>query len=202
MSKPYRAWVAAAAVAPLLASLHAPRVLAETVVVGDQVQVRQTDVAQPKRGSSMAQVQKSFGEPRERHPTVGTPPITRWDYEHFAVFFEKDLVIDTVVPGSSSSGGTPDAGPSATPVNAPDSAPEAAPIPAAAPPAAGPALDAAGIPLHQPDPVQPAAAAAPGSAPAATEASAPAAAQAPGTQAASTPKGGTDVPLSNVSLHH
>jgi hypothetical protein len=198
MSKPYRAWVAAAAAAALLASLHVPRVLAETVVIGDEVKVRQTDVASPKRGMSMAQVQKHFGEPRERHPTVGTPPITRWDYDHFAVFFEKDLVIDAVVPGAAGAGGgSGDAGPSATPV----SAPEAAPIPAATPTAAGPALDAAGIPLHQPEPIQPAAAT-PATAPATTQASAPAASPAAAPHAAAgTPKG-TDVPLSNVSLHH
>ena len=34
-----------------------------------------------------------------RHPTVGQPPITRWDYNGFAVFFEHDRVIDAVVTG-------------------------------------------------------------------------------------------------------
>jgi hypothetical protein len=32
-----------------------------------------------------------------RHPTVGAPPITRWDYNGFSVVFEKDRVIDSVV---------------------------------------------------------------------------------------------------------
>jgi hypothetical protein len=114
MTRSYRLWAPVAAAAALLGSTYASGVLAETLVVNDQVMVRQTDVARPKRGMSMAQVQKSFGEPRERHATVGTPPITRWDYDHFAVFFEKDLVIDSVVPGSPS-------------------VPAAAPIPAQAP---------------------------------------------------------------------
>src|SRR6185312_1734314 len=109
MSKPYGPWVAAAAAATLLASFHSLPVSAETIVVGDPVQVGQTEVPHPRRGVSMAQVEKRFGEPRERHPAVGTPPITRWDYEHFAVFFEKDLVIDAVVPGSTA--GSPDAAP-------------------------------------------------------------------------------------------
>lgn len=170
MFKPYRPWVAAAAAATLLASLNAPPVSAETIVVGDQVTVRQTDVPHPRRGLSMAQVQKQFGEPRERHPTVGTPPITRWDYDTFAVFFEKDLVIDAVVPGTTSPSSP------AAPSDTPSPAPEAAPIPATAPAAAPQTVEAAGA--------QPA----PGPAPAAA------------LKAGSSPK--SDVPLSDVSLHH
>jgi hypothetical protein len=102
MTKTSRLWIPVAATTAMLGVAYASGVLAETIVVNDQVSVRQTEIPRPKRGMSMAEVQKSFGEPRERHPTVGTPPITRWDYEHFAVFFEKDLVIDAVVPGDTS----------------------------------------------------------------------------------------------------
>ncbi len=42
-------------------------------------------------------MEKHFGAPVNRHPTVGAPPITRWDYNGFSVFFEKDRVIDSVV---------------------------------------------------------------------------------------------------------
>jgi len=82
--------------------------LAETIVVNDQVQVRETQLDRPKRGSSMSEVEKRFGAPATRHPAVGgasphQPPITRWDYNGFAVFFERDRVIDSVVTG----GGTP-----------------------------------------------------------------------------------------------
>lgn len=127
-----RPWVAAAAAAALLASFTGPPACAETIVVGDQVTVRHTDVPHPKRGMSMAQVEKHFGEPRERHPTVGTPPITRWDYDSFAVFFEKDLVIDAVVPGATLA---PGSAPAAAPIQAaaPAAAPATAPAPAAAP---------------------------------------------------------------------
>jgi hypothetical protein len=31
---------------------------------------------------------------------VGKPPITRWDYPGFSVFFEGDRVIDTVATSS------------------------------------------------------------------------------------------------------
>lgn len=58
----------------------------------------------PQRGERMAEVLKQFGAPAVKHPTVGghepkRPPITRWDYPDFAVIFEKDIVVDTVVPG-------------------------------------------------------------------------------------------------------
>jgi outer membrane protein assembly factor BamE (lipoprotein component of BamABCDE complex) len=73
--------------------------LADTIVVNDQVQIRESQIDRPKRGSTMADVEKHFGAPLTRHPTVGSPPITRWDYNGFAVVFERDRVIDAVVTG-------------------------------------------------------------------------------------------------------
>ena len=73
--------------------------LADTVVVNDQVQVRETQLDRPKRGSTRGEVEKHFGAPLTRHPTVGKPPITRWDYSNFSVFFEHDRVIHAVVTG-------------------------------------------------------------------------------------------------------
>ncbi|MBV8783335.1 MAG: hypothetical protein JOZ67_04020 [Gammaproteobacteria bacterium] len=71
--------------------------LAETVVVNDQVQVRESALQRPKRGISMSDVERQFGAPLSKHDTVGQPPITRWDYNGFCVVFEKDRVIDSVV---------------------------------------------------------------------------------------------------------
>ncbi|HEY2275415.1 MAG TPA: hypothetical protein VGH61_07940 [Steroidobacteraceae bacterium] len=76
--------------------------LADTVVVNDQVQVRESQVDRPKRGVTMDEVAKRFGAPVTRHETVGggsaqRPPITRWDYNGFSVFFEGDRVIHSVV---------------------------------------------------------------------------------------------------------
>lgn len=73
--------------------------LADTVVVGDKIQVRESQLPTPKRGITMSEVEKHFGAPTEKHPTVGQPPITRWDYNGFAVVFERDRVIDSVVTG-------------------------------------------------------------------------------------------------------
>jgi hypothetical protein len=69
---------------------------AETLVVNDQVTLRDSTVDRPKRGSTMSEVEKRFGAPVEKHPTVGQPPITRWDYAGFSVFFEHDRVIHAV----------------------------------------------------------------------------------------------------------
>jgi hypothetical protein len=81
----------------LLGCALAGTAAAETIVVNDQVQVAPSQVDRPKRGSTMGDVEKHFGAPVNRHPTVGQPPITRWDYNGFSVFFEKDRVIDAVV---------------------------------------------------------------------------------------------------------
>jgi hypothetical protein len=50
----------------------------------------------PGRGMSMAQVEQKFGAPAERVPAVGHPPITRWVYPGFVVYFEYDHVVHAV----------------------------------------------------------------------------------------------------------
>jgi hypothetical protein len=82
----------ALALAPLWGSLAA----SETIIVDDQVQVLPSNVNRPARGSTMTTVEAKFGAPQARHDAVGIPPITRWDYAGFSVFFEKDRVIDAV----------------------------------------------------------------------------------------------------------
>jgi len=50
----------------------------------------------PDRGTSMEQVQARYGAPVSRSPAVGEPPITRWEYPDFIVYFEHALVIHSV----------------------------------------------------------------------------------------------------------
>jgi hypothetical protein len=55
----------------------------------------------PARGLSMAEVERRFGAPSQKHPAVGGnkpqhPPITRWTYPEFSVYFEHSTVIDSV----------------------------------------------------------------------------------------------------------
>lgn len=57
--------------------------------------------ALPPKGMSRAAVSSQFGQPHTRHAPVGggsprQPPITRWDYAGFSVFFEYDHVVDAV----------------------------------------------------------------------------------------------------------
>jgi hypothetical protein len=79
---------------------HSRAAHAELVVDDGRVAVAPTNTPQPARGALMKTVEKQFGAPANRHPTVGKPPITRWDYPGFSVFFEGDRVIDSVATGS------------------------------------------------------------------------------------------------------
>jgi hypothetical protein len=56
----------------------------------------QTASDRPKSGTTMANVEKTYGMPAQRHEAVGQPPITRWDYPTFSVYFENDRVIHAV----------------------------------------------------------------------------------------------------------
>lgn len=60
----------------------------------------------PARGLSMAQVESRFGTPSEKRAPVGGqqpqwPPITRWIYPQFSVYFENDKVVDAVMNQAS-----------------------------------------------------------------------------------------------------
>jgi len=120
-----KAALLAVAAAMVLAYASGPDAYAETIVVDGQVTLVKSDLPRPRRGMTMKAVEAKFGAPSERHPTVGKPPITRWDYQHFAVFFEKNRVIHSVVTG-------PD-----------EPAAASAPVNAAAPPAPAPTAPAA-----------------------------------------------------------
>ena len=50
----------------------------------------------PTRGMTQAQVRSAFGTPEAEVPAVGEPPISRWNYPGFVVFFEYDRVIHAV----------------------------------------------------------------------------------------------------------
>ena len=65
--------------------------------LGDASENRAADVVQPTRGMTMDEVSAQFGDPQEKKPPVGDPPITRWVYEKFTVHFEHNYVIHSVV---------------------------------------------------------------------------------------------------------
>lgn len=74
----------------------APLASAEIVTIDGNMSVRDAAVDHPARGSTMQSVETKFGAPVNKHAAIGKPPITRWDYPGFSVFFENDRVITSV----------------------------------------------------------------------------------------------------------
>ena len=54
-------------------------------------------VPRPERGMTMDQVKQRYGLPATEYPQVGEPPITRWEYDQYSVFFEYQHVLTSVV---------------------------------------------------------------------------------------------------------
>lgn len=50
----------------------------------------------PSNSMTMAQVRATKGDPDTVFEAVGEPPITRWQYPEYVVYFERDLVITSV----------------------------------------------------------------------------------------------------------
>jgi hypothetical protein len=90
----------ATALATLILCTLGKTAAAATVVVDDTVAVRDSSVERPSRGMTMDKVEARFGAPSNKHAAVGQPPITRWDYPGFSVFFEHQYVIHAVVAPS------------------------------------------------------------------------------------------------------
>lgn len=74
----------------------APMAAADNLVIPLGQQASQASATLPQRGLSTSSVSQRYGEPGSRHPAVGQPPITRWDYADFSVYFEYDKVIHSV----------------------------------------------------------------------------------------------------------
>ncbi|MDH5181887.1 MAG: hypothetical protein OEZ39_12420 [Gammaproteobacteria bacterium] len=53
-------------------------------------------VTLPGRGMTKENVLSQFGEPEKKYSAVGTPPISRWVYKGFTVYFESNYVIHAV----------------------------------------------------------------------------------------------------------
>lgn len=56
-----------------------------------------SDDGRPTRGMTQTRVQSKYGNPVSTRAAVGDPPITRWEYQDFVVFFEHDKVIHAVM---------------------------------------------------------------------------------------------------------
>lgn len=74
---------------------------AEVISIADpryDVENSSQGVLRPTRGMSKTSVEEQFGQPEQQFDAVGEPPISRWVYADFVVFFEYDTVIHSVVP--------------------------------------------------------------------------------------------------------
>lgn len=71
----------------------------------------------PHKGMSMDGVAQAFGQPLEVRGPVGDPPITRWVYDGYTVYFEHRHVIHSVIsrevsePAMPAASGSPAAPP-------------------------------------------------------------------------------------------
>ena len=87
----------------LALAVLAPAVATADTLLIDRVQA-EAAVSLPSRGSSMDQVQSRFGAPSQKLAPISgpndrkhNPPITRWVYPTYEVYFEWNHVIDTVL---------------------------------------------------------------------------------------------------------
>jgi hypothetical protein len=55
------------------------------------------DGVRPTRGMTQARVEQRYGAPNAKRAAVGDPPISRWEYDDFIVYFEYDKVIHAVI---------------------------------------------------------------------------------------------------------
>lgn len=119
---------------------------ADIVAVESGIAVKESDGVAPPRGMTMSQVASKFGAPATKVPAVGNPPISRWEYPGFVVYFERDYVIHSVV----SEAGAPASEPASDPA-APTAAP-ASPAPAASAPPAAESSPPPAAPAAAPEP--------------------------------------------------
>lgn len=65
------------------------------IPVGKQAK-DEAPIDMPSKGMSQTRVKALFGEPLEETPPKGQPPISRWKYKEFTVYFDSGAVIHSV----------------------------------------------------------------------------------------------------------
>ncbi len=87
-------------IAPLL-------LLVSGIAAADTMQMKgisaDGDGVRPTRGMTQSSVEAKYGAPQSKVAAVGEPPISRWEYDGFVVYFEYDKVIHAVVRKQTSS---------------------------------------------------------------------------------------------------
>jgi len=54
-------------------------------------------VSRPRNAQTKQEVSSEFGEPENKVAAIGEPPISRWEYSNYHVYFEHNLVIHSVL---------------------------------------------------------------------------------------------------------
>jgi len=68
---------------------------ADVLLIEQVRQAGKLDV--PINGLSMSEVEARFGSPEQKQAAVGDPPISRWVYDRWSVYFEYDRALFTVL---------------------------------------------------------------------------------------------------------
>jgi hypothetical protein len=69
---------------------------ADTLLIEGLQSASSSSNERPVRGMSMDTVQTKWGQPLTQRGAVGEPPISRWEYGDFIVFFEYQRVIHAI----------------------------------------------------------------------------------------------------------
>jgi len=70
---------------------------ADTLSIINAPENSEQGIPRPTRGMNMQQVETNFGTPINIISAVGEPPITRWVYDKYTVYFEHQYVIHAAV---------------------------------------------------------------------------------------------------------
>lgn len=95
--------VAAPAAIPAPAAEAKPETVPATVPTtsGDVLSMptppKSVSLTLPGRGMKTTEVETKFGAPIEKVEAIGKPPIARWVYSEFTVYFEGDTVLHAVL---------------------------------------------------------------------------------------------------------
>ena len=75
--------------------VHADTLLLETIENAPPNSL--SALPRPTLGMTKVAVEGHYGAPELRIPAVGDPPISRWVYDPYTVYFEREHVIRSVV---------------------------------------------------------------------------------------------------------
>lgn len=69
---------------------------ADTLLIEGVQEAQATRSDRPASGLTKAEVEARFGAPTRMIAAIGDPPISRWEYPSFTVYFEFERVIHAV----------------------------------------------------------------------------------------------------------